>query len=56
MNGAMRTERGCDERIIAQEEQGYAIPRLPVTMELTPANRLRLVNEHGTLDLVRQPR
>ena len=53
INGAMRTERGCDERIMAQEEQGYAILRLPVTMELTPPDRLRLVNENGTVDLVR---
>ena len=53
INGAFRTERGCDERIMAQEEHADAILRLPVTMELTPPGRLRLVNENGTLDLVR---
>jgi len=53
INGAARTERVCDERIMAQEEQGYAILRLPVTMELTPPGRLRLVNENGTVDLIR---
>lgn len=53
MNGAMRTERGCDEPIMTQEEQGFAILRLPLTMELTPPGRLRLVNENGTVDLVR---
>lgn len=54
INGATRTERGCDERIMAQEEQGYAIFRLPVTMELTPPGRLRLVNENGSVDLIRE--
>ena len=53
INGASRTERGCDERIMEQEEQGYAILRLPMTMELTPPGRVRLVNEKGTVDLVR---
>lgn len=53
IDGSMRTERGCDERIMAQEEQGYAILRLPVTMELTPPDRLRIVNENGTMDLIR---
>jgi heat shock protein HslJ len=47
------TERGCDEPVMRIEEQGGRILRLPMTMELTPPNALRLVNEAGTLDLVR---
>lgn len=47
------TERGCDEPLMRIEEQGGRIIRLPMTMELTPPDRLRLINEAGTLDLVR---
>ena len=53
INGASQTERGCDERIMVQEEQSYAILRLPMTVELTAPGRVRLVNEKGTVDLVR---
>jgi len=53
INGASQTERGCDERIMAREEQSYAILRLPMTMEFMPPRRVRLVNEKGTVDLVR---
>jgi hypothetical protein len=38
---------------MALEEQAYAVLTTPITMELTPPNRLRLINEKGTLDLVR---
>ena len=48
------TERGCDEPVMRIEEQGGRILRLPMTMELTPPDRLRLINEAGTLDLVGQ--
>ena len=48
-----RTERGCDPATTALEDQAYAILRLPMTMELSPPGHLRLLNENGTLDLVR---
>jgi hypothetical protein len=47
------TEIGCAPPVMAIEEQARAILRLPMTMELTPPARLRLINEAGTLDLVR---
>lgn len=48
-----RTERGCDPASMALEGEAYAVLTTPITMELTPPNRLRLINEKGTLDLVR---
>jgi heat shock protein HslJ len=48
------TERGCSPAIMATEDQTQFILRVPMTMELTSPDRLRLVNEAGTLDLVRQ--
>jgi hypothetical protein len=35
------------------DDQAAAILRGPMTMEITPTDRLRLINEAGTLDLVR---
>jgi hypothetical protein len=52
---SIRTERGCGNPAnSAIEEQAYAVLRLAMTMELTPPDALRLINEKGTLDLVRQ--
>lgn len=48
-----RTERGCDASREALDEEAYAILRTAMTMELTPPDRLRLINEKGTLELVR---
>lgn len=48
-----RTERGCDPVTMAREEQVYTILRQAMTMEFTPPDRMRLINESGTLDLVR---
>jgi heat shock protein HslJ len=48
-----RTERGCDPVAEALEETAYGILSLPLTMELTPPGHLRLINERGTVDLVR---
>ena len=48
-----RTEMGCDAATTALDDEAYAILRKTMTMELTPPNRLRLINEQGTLDLVR---
>lgn len=48
-----KTERGCDEPLMQIEEQAGRIIARPMTMELTPPGRLRLINEAGTLDLVR---
>ena len=48
-----RTERGCDEARMALDDEAYAILNLPMTMELTPPNQLRLINEKGSLDLMR---
>jgi hypothetical protein len=52
--GGMQTERGFSDPVLAaQEEQAGRILRLPMTMEITPPTSLRLINEAGTLDLVR---
>lgn len=48
------TERACEPARMALDEQVAAILRLPVTMEFTPPGRLRLINEAGSLDLIRQ--
>ena len=48
------TERACAPALMQVDERVAAILRLPVTMELTPPDRLRLINEGGTIDLVRQ--
>lgn len=48
-----RTERGCDEATEALDDEAFAILTKPMTMEFTPPNRLRLINENGTLELVR---
>jgi heat shock protein HslJ len=48
-----RTERGCDAATMALDDDAYAILHETMTMEFTPPNRLRLINEKGTLDLVR---
>ena len=48
------TEMVClDPGAAAAEEQMLRIVALPMTMELSPPASLRLVNEAGTLDLVR---
>ena len=48
-----RTELGCDAVTMALDDEAYAILSETITMEFTPPSHLRLVNEHGTLDLVR---
>lgn len=48
-----RTERGCDAARTALDDEAYAVLHETVTMEFTPPNHLRLVNERGTLELVR---
>lgn len=50
---SLRTERGCDEARMALDDEAYAILNRTMTMELTPPNHLRLINEIGTLELVR---
>ena len=50
---SFRTERGCDPATMALEDRAYAILSKTMTMELTPPNRLRLINESGTLELIR---
>lgn len=56
INMSRRTERGCDAERMALDDESYAILHETMTMELTPPNRLRLINENGTLDLVRNGR
>lgn len=48
-----RTERGCDPATTALEEEAFRILHQAMTMELTEPDRLRLINEYGTLDLLR---
>ena len=50
---SFRTERGCDAATMALDDKAFAILNLTMTMEFTPPDQLRLVNEIGTLDLVR---
>jgi heat shock protein HslJ len=50
---SFRTERGCDPATMALEDQVHAILSKTMTMELTPPRRLRLINEAGSLDLIR---
>ena len=50
---SVRTERGCDPVTMALADEAYAILRETMTMEFTPPGRLRLVNENGTLELLR---
>jgi hypothetical protein len=48
-----RTERGCDAAREALDDEAYAILNETMTMEFTPPNHLRMINEIGSLDLVR---
>ena len=50
---SFKTERGCDPARMALEDQAYAILSKSVKMEFTPPRRVRLINEEGTLDLLR---
>jgi heat shock protein HslJ len=52
--GALMTERGCDPSRLATETRAREILGKPMTMELIPPDRLRLINEAGALELVRQ--
>lgn len=54
LSDAALTEMACEPSRMQAEAEMIAILRLPMTMELTPPDRLRLVNEAGTLDLVRR--
>lgn len=48
-----RTERGCDAASEALDDEAYAILSKTMTMEFASPNRLRLANESGTLELIR---
>jgi hypothetical protein len=50
---SLRTERGCDEATEALDDEVYAILTKPMTFEFTPPSGLRLANENGTVELVR---
>jgi hypothetical protein len=54
MEMARMTERGCNPGGMASETGAHAIPSKAMTMALTPPGRLRLINDNGTLELVRQ--
>lgn len=53
MEMSFMTERGCDPATMALEDEALKVLRKSMTMEFTPPNHLRLINEDGTLDLVR---
>jgi heat shock protein HslJ len=53
---SIRTERGCDPETMAIDDAAYAILTMTMTMEYQPPDRLRLINEKGTLELVREKR
>jgi hypothetical protein len=48
-----RTERGCDPVTMALDDEAYAILAKTLTMEFTGSDRLRLINERGAIELVR---
>lgn len=48
-----RTERGCDAARAALDDEAYAILIETMTIEFAPPDGLRLINENGSLDLVR---
>ena len=50
---APMTQRGCDPATMALETQAYTILVKTMTVEFTPPSRLRLINENGTVELVR---
>ena len=50
---SLRTEMGCDTATTALDDEAYAVLTRTMTMEFTPPSRLRLINENGTLDLLR---
>lgn len=56
MEMSRRTERGCDAARTELDREAYVILSKTTTMELGPPDRLRLINENGALDLVRQAR
>jgi uncharacterized membrane protein len=53
INQAVLTEKGCDRTRMQIDDAAIAILRRPMTMEFTPPDRLRLINESGTIELVR---
>jgi len=53
---SFRTERGCDAARMALDDAAYAILNETMTMELAPPDRLRLINERGALELIRDGR
>ena len=48
-----RTERGCDAATEALDDEAYVILRNTMTLEFTGPNRMRLANEKGALELIR---
>lgn len=50
----MMTERACAPAVQRIDDLALAVLRLPMTMELSPPSKLRLINESGSIDLVRQ--
>lgn len=53
LTDAALTEMACDAGRMQIDSEVINVLRVAMTMELTPPDRLRLVNEAGTLDLVR---
>lgn len=48
------TERGCDAATMALDDEVYAIVGKAMTMDYAQPHRLRLINEKGSLELVRR--
>ena len=51
---AFRTERGCGEAVEALDDEVYAILTKPMAIEIISPDLLRLTNEKGSLNFVRE--
>lgn len=53
IEASRRTERGCDSAKEALDDEAYALLAKKMSIEFTSPDRLRLVNDNGTMQLIR---